>query len=221
MSEKHKVAALQHVNKICLEVFAGISAIVTHEISNALSIINESAGLLDDLAMIAGEEGHVQSDKVQRMAKSVSGQVIRANKLMKDLNTFAHSGDVTHSTIDLQETVRLMLALTRRKAAARKVEVTCENSGELFLNTRPMVLEALIYLCLINMYEAVQRGSLITAQLLGTDNSIILRFTLDGDGYLSKQIYLTPKTLLLSKVIHADCCENHKTLDIRLSPKQP
>ena len=98
---------LHEVYEICLEVTGGISAIVTHEIRNNLAVINENAGLLDDLTDMVGEQGAVPGKKTRQIAAAINGQVAQANKLMKNLNVFAHSYDSPSATIDLQETLRL------------------------------------------------------------------------------------------------------------------
>ncbi len=44
-------------DRVCVQVFAKISAAISHEIKNTLSIINENAGLLEDFAQMADEDG--------------------------------------------------------------------------------------------------------------------------------------------------------------------
>ncbi len=55
------------VDALCVEVFSRISAAVSHEIKNTLSIINENAGLLSDLALMAGEDGGVPTGHLQEL----------------------------------------------------------------------------------------------------------------------------------------------------------
>ena len=69
------------VHALCVEVFSKISATVTHEIKNTLSIINENAGLLNDFTMMAGEEGGVPSGQVDSATATIAKQVYFANVL--------------------------------------------------------------------------------------------------------------------------------------------
>lgn len=205
------------IHEICLEVFAGISAIVTHEIRNALAIINESAGFLDDLAQMSGEDGGVPSGRVQQMATSVCTQVDRANRLMKDLNTFAHSGDIPVTRLDINETLELMVALTRRKAAARQVTVSFKSPDSLVISTHAFAFEALIYLYLIGIYESVPQKSQIhiSAALTG-EQRISLKFTMEGDGELLPKKLQDTKSHVLLKALGAEVEVGLRTLQVHL-----
>lgn len=46
-----------NTDRACVLVFAKISAAISHEIKNTLSIINENAGLLEDYAQMAEDGG--------------------------------------------------------------------------------------------------------------------------------------------------------------------
>lgn len=81
------------VDALCVEVFSKISATVTHEIKNTLSIINENAGMLNDFAIMAGEGGAVPSSQVDGATATIAKQVTRSNTIMLNLNRFSHSGD--------------------------------------------------------------------------------------------------------------------------------
>lgn len=205
------------VHEICIEVFAGISAIVTHEIRNALAIINESAGFLDDLAHMSGEDAGVPADRVQQMAASVCTQVDRANRLMKDLNTFAHSGDIPVASLCIKETLELLISLTRRKAAARQITVSFDSPDTLFITTHPLAVEALIYLYLIAIYESLPPKSLVGVSATKSgEYRISLKFTLESDGELMTENFPGAKGQILIEALQADYEIGAKTLQIHL-----
>ena len=80
-------------DRLCVQVFAKISASISHEIKNTLSIINENAGLLEDFAQMAEEGTGVAVERVRAVTKTIAKQVDRSNIIMKNLNRFAHSAD--------------------------------------------------------------------------------------------------------------------------------
>ena len=55
--------------------------------------MNENAGLLKDLAMMAGEDGGVPSRQIDGATATIARQVIRSNTIMLNLSRFAHSRD--------------------------------------------------------------------------------------------------------------------------------
>ena len=66
--------------------FGKMTASATHELKNTLAIINENAGLLEDLSMIAQSGNSLSSERVHDISKRVSRQVKRADVILKRLN---------------------------------------------------------------------------------------------------------------------------------------
>ena len=94
-----------------IQFFGKMSVAATHEIKNSLAIINESAGLLKDLSMMA-EKGHPLSLKrINDISSMVTRQVQRADLVLRKLNQFSHSVDMSTQVADLEKTVRFVLNL--------------------------------------------------------------------------------------------------------------
>lgn len=94
-----------------IQFFGKMSVAATHEIKNSLAIINESAGLLKDLSMMA-EKGHPLSLKrINDISSMVTRQVQRADLVLKKLNQFSHSVDMSTQVADLEKTVCFVLDL--------------------------------------------------------------------------------------------------------------
>lgn len=163
------------VNGVCLEVFAGVSAIVTHDLKNTLAIMNENAGLLDDLALMVGDGG-VPSERVQAAAGKIAQQVTRSNSIIKNLNRFAHSGDTPTARAAIGEVLELMVALTTRKAAMRNVGVVVQCDPAHQVEMALFQLEALVYLALLKLYGVADAGSTVTVSSRRQENSLVLLF---------------------------------------------
>ena len=91
-----------------------MSASATHEIKNCLAIINESAGLLEDLSMIAEKKPPLSHARVNDISQKVTRQVKRADLVVRKLNRFSHSIDQQTQIADLEETVCFVLDLASR-----------------------------------------------------------------------------------------------------------
>lgn len=164
------------VDALCVEVFSKISATVTHEIKNTLSIINENAGFLNDLAMMAGDEGSVPSQRVYDATESIARQVTRSNAIMKNLNRFSHSGDVPVSQANLLELLQLMAALTSRQANSKSVKVSLNCSGEITITTCLLPLGALFFYILDTLYDAVNPGANICIEAIAIEGEVQVSF---------------------------------------------
>jgi signal transduction histidine kinase len=103
--------------------FGETVASVSHEIKNCLAIMNESAGLLQDLVMLNQKGKPLEPVRIDRIAQQISGQIKRADTIVKNLNSFAHSADLPEKNIDLSETISLTMALAKRSAANRGVSI--------------------------------------------------------------------------------------------------
>ena len=96
--------------------FGKMSASLTHEIKNALAILNENAGLLEDLTLFAGQGRPIDPARLQTMAVKMKHQVQRADELVKRMNRFAHSADMAVQTVNIGDALELIVALARRPA---------------------------------------------------------------------------------------------------------
>ena len=99
---------------IGIQFFGQISASATHEIKNALAIINENAGLLGDLSMMPQNEHSLTPKRAHVIAQKVTKHVQRADLVLKKLNRLSHSADQVTQIEDLEEIVCFVLDLTSR-----------------------------------------------------------------------------------------------------------
>lgn len=128
-----------------LRFFGKISASISHEIKNTLAIINENAGLLEDLTLLAEKGTPMKPDRLKKLAASLMAQVARADTIIKNMNRFAHSVDVWVRQIDLLEILSLMSALCSRFAAQHGVTLNPALVGEpVLITTHPFYLQSLI-----------------------------------------------------------------------------
>jgi C4-dicarboxylate-specific signal transduction histidine kinase len=109
-----------------LKFFGKMSASATHEIKNTLAIINESAGLLEDLSLMADKGNPISAGRINDISQMVSRQVKRTDLVLKKLNRFSHSVDLSTKVIDLEQTVGFVLDLATRLIENQgiKIEVT-------------------------------------------------------------------------------------------------
>ena len=200
MKKKYDVDALY------VEVFSKISAAVTHEIKNTLSIINENAGLLNDLAMMAGEGGGVPSGQVDSATATIAKQVTRSNTIMLNLNRFSHSGDTPVSQANLQEILQLMVALTSRQAASKSVTVSIHCPDDITITTCLLPLEALLFFVLDKLYDIASGGSTLCIEATVTGAEVQINLT-DKEWPNSRFDEYNPgeKEQILAQVLRGAC----------------
>jgi signal transduction histidine kinase len=132
-----------------IQFYGKMSASISHEIKNVLAIVNENAGLLEDLTMLAGRGTAVELERLQKISRAIAGQVHRADTIIRNMNRFAHSTDEPVKTVNLQELLDLVLALSSRLAANRGITLQQVSAAEpTSVTTAPFALQNLIWLCL-------------------------------------------------------------------------
>jgi signal transduction histidine kinase len=109
------------IGETTLTFYGMMSASISHEFANVLAVINEKAGLLQDLCAMA-EKGKPQDPaRIKGLADSIHDQIKRANGIVKNMNRFAHSVDEPIKAIDLGQDVLLMTAISGRLATNRGI----------------------------------------------------------------------------------------------------
>ena len=132
-----------------LQFFGKMTASISHEIKNVLSIINENAGLLEDLTVMAERGRPIDPQRLNTLSQTVMKQIRRADTIIKNLNRLAHSADESHKSVDLNDTLELVVNLSQRFASMRRVTLQPKlQEHPMMIKTFPFLLMNLIWLCL-------------------------------------------------------------------------
>lgn len=129
-----------------LRFFGRISASISHELKNTLSIMNESAGLLEDLALLAERGRPLDPARVKTLGGTIKRQIQRTDQIIRNMNRFSHAVDEPFKQIELGDFLEFVLAVSRRLTAAKGVAVTVHSRDQpLMIITRPFFLHSLLW----------------------------------------------------------------------------
>lgn len=159
-----------------LRFFGQVSASIAHELKNVLAIINENAGLLEDLTFAARRGSAIDPERLNKACQQFSKQIERADDIMKNMSSFAHSVDTFTADINLHEVANLVANLAGRKAAMRKltIEVEAPKTPVIFPGN-PFLLQNLIWLCLEYAIATTNAGVTLLLVAGKEDNRVSLR----------------------------------------------
>lgn len=160
----------------CLQVFGKISAAVSHDLKNVLAIINESAGLLDDLALRAAKGIEIPPERLNIATARILKQVKRGDVVLKNLNRFAHTTDAPVLQANVAETVALMVDLASRQAAMKEVIFTIVPDG-CMVTTCLVYLEAFVYQLLRHVIDILPRKESVDIAVAGEGDAVVIRLT--------------------------------------------
>ena len=168
---------LENTSQAGLQFFGQISASISHELKNVLGIINENAGLLEDLTLMAERGVPLDPVRLKAMAQGVKKQVGRADAIIGNMNRFAHSADQSIATVDLAQTIELAMAVTARFAVMRGVALDLQlPENPVALQTAPFFLINLIWQCLEFSMSASGDEKQVVLVAEEADGSVRIRF---------------------------------------------
>lgn len=161
-----------------LQFYSKVSAAISHDIKNALAIINENAGLMDDFALMANQGVPIDPERLKTLAAMITKQVGRANEIATHISRLAHSLDKPVAVVDLNETLRLLTTLTSRLSQMRNVTMDISSLPHTVkVESSPFFLMTLLWHLLDCATAACEVTSISVAAQNREDGArIVLRF---------------------------------------------
>ena len=161
-----------------LHFFGNMTASISHEIKNALAIINENGGLLGDLVLLMEKGRPLDPERLKTMSGNIRRQVQRADDIIRRLNRFAHSAHEPAANIDVREIFDFTTALAARLATMKGVSMTIAPGPPVQMEVRPFQLENLLWLCLKHLFVVTEGSQSVefAVEESGADILISLRF---------------------------------------------
>jgi C4-dicarboxylate-specific signal transduction histidine kinase len=190
MNSDDKNMQYDAIGEAGLRFFGKVSASIAHEMKNVLAIINENAGLLEDLTFAAQRGSAIDPERLNKACRQFTKQIHRADTIIKNMSHFAHSVDHFAAQIDLHELAGLIGNLAGRPAAMRKLTIQVEPPRSPVVFTgNPFLVENLIWLCLEFAFGATSADTTLILKSTKADAAICLKIAgIDGleEGFAEK-----------------------------------
>jgi signal transduction histidine kinase len=170
------------IGRLGLVFFGRISASISHELKNCLSIINESAGLLEDLVMISQKGSPIDPARLLTTSKRIQQQVIRADQILRNMNQFSHSTDHPLVNIDIRDLLGCLLAVTKRITDMKGVTVSyAPGETAKMINTDPFWVMMLIWQLLQLLIERLNANKNIECEVKKTEQGLTVGLFVSDD----------------------------------------
>ena len=171
-----------------LQFYSKISASMSHDIKNALAIINENAGLLDDFTLMANQGVPIDLERLKTLAAKITKQVGRANDIAKNMSRLAHSLDQPVTAVDLNETLQLVTAMLSRVSEMRNVTMNISESSHMVtVETSPFLLMTLIWY-LLNVATATGEVTSIAIAAEKREDGARIVLRLEGNSSMLREM---------------------------------
>jgi len=156
---------------------AAMTASATHEVRNVLSIIKESAGLIEDLVRMSQGRGRLDQEKVQRAVGRIEAQVKRGADLLTNLNRLAHTLDEDVAAVDLQKEVEQVVFLCQRFARKKGHKVQeVAGTGDASVTLNPLLLHMALFSAMQCCFQELPEGSTVQVEAGRTKDGVVVEF---------------------------------------------
>ena len=202
-----------------LKFFGAVTASISHEMKNRMAIINEQAGLLEDLVRMAGQGRELDHERLLRLADSVKSQISMADEIIKRMNRFAHLPDVFWQTSDLCDLVSLAAGLSKRMADTNgvRLEIRVPETA-VKVTTSPFLVLNLIWLCLDRVVGSSHKEQVVLLGCEKTPDGASLWVSADAVAEVPMETFIPEETKKLAANLKADFILNSeaKRLTIKI-----
>ncbi len=146
--------------------FGVVTASLSHEINNAIAIIGELSGLLDDLLYAAEQGRPLNIEKVKEVSGKIGKQVKKGQGIIKRLNRFAHSVDEPVREFDMRDLLEQIVTIAERFAFLKGVNLQTQlTSGSMMIRNNPFTLQHAIFACIEVALTASGKGGIVSVAL--------------------------------------------------------
>jgi two-component system, NtrC family, sensor kinase len=180
-ADQIRVAALHNVEYVNKMASIGrLAAGVAHEINNPLAIINEKAGLMQDL-LKNRESGPIEK-KIASQIASILNSVNRCAAITRRLLSFARPDSVSLQIVNVREVIENVIGFLGKEAQYRGISIKVDIAAEIppLASDRGKLEQVLLNL-MNNAFAAVEDGGHLQITGCKTARDII-SITVNDDG---------------------------------------
>lgn len=196
--------AIDPIGQAGLTFFSRTTAAISHELKNALAIIKENAGLIEDYLLMAEKGMPIDPEKFKLVSTRIGTQTVRADGLIKNMNRFAHSADHDKTSIDLNELAELFVALSQRETAMHQATLTLtKETSPVLVTTSAFLLLTLLGRSLTFCLESVAAQDNILVKVMKTSAGSVIGFEqLHNLSALKEKQFPDEQETLILNVMH-------------------
>lgn len=192
-----------------LAFFGRITASVTHELNNVISIVEQLAGLLEDQLYAAESGMPLNNEKVKTVQEKIVTQTDRGVDLLRNLNKFAHSVDEQKRDADLNELVVNLYLLSKRFAELKNINLEMVTAGEsIIVRTSPFLLQQVLFWMLMAVISSTLKDEAISLAIISAEDRAGVRISSPVIEWSSEAEPLLERAKVLNSRLEAELIIN-------------
>ncbi len=186
-----------------LEFFGRITASISHELNNVMSIIDQSSGLLEDHLAVIENGSPVRTELLERVHEKINRQTLRGVEIIRRLNKFAHSVDDTVTTFDLADITENFVSICQRFAELKRTQLEFVPVHQrIEITSSPFLLQQMLFTIVQHALEITHKNALIQVEILQTESDPKIQFTIPTTNSDTSTDERMKEAIKLSKILH-------------------
>ncbi len=212
------------VNALGLQYFGSMTASISHEIKNALAVINENAGLLGDLIALVERGRPLDPDRLKTISENIRRRVQHADDITRRLNRFSHSINGKVVSASVREIIESTVALANRIAAMKGITFIVPQDDSITITTIPFILQNMLWICIDKIIQTHKFEENLNVDFsikqIDSDIKITVKFSraIETEELLLKIIENSKSILFLLK-IHVEADNENSMIYIKIPQK--
>lgn len=182
--EEWKHMTQYHIQVQKLDAISQLGVGIAHEVNNPLAIIGEEAGWMQDVLKRESFQNNADVDELRESLRQIVAQTVRSREITHKLLSFGGKTDGTIRDVRINSLVSDIVALRRREADQKHIEIHTELAERLpIIHTEPALLRQLLLNLINNAMDSMPDGgriSIITTK--SDDGGVSLRVQDTGFG---------------------------------------
>jgi signal transduction histidine kinase len=210
------------VDTLGLSFFGNMTASISHEIKNALAIINENAGLLGDLVALTEKGRPLEPERLKTISENIRRRVQNADDIVRRLNRFANSVHGPVITTGIREVIESTIALSGRLATMKGITIAIEPDETIQVETIPFILGNMLWVCLKNIYQQYEGNQHIDIVIQNVETDIVVSLRFSSDIAVEKiktMIAAEGQPLIFFLRMQVDADNQNRRLNLRMPQK--
>ena len=156
-----------------LSFFGIIAASLSHDLSNSVAIINELAGLMEDILPDTRRKARIDCARLRELLQRISSQVKKGQDTIRKLNRFSHSVDDPLCEFDLRKLLEEIVLLAQRFASFKRVDLELRLTDDsLTIRSDPFRVQQAVFGCIQLALEGSEKNDVIIITLYTTGSDV-------------------------------------------------
>lgn len=188
-----------------LRFFGKVTASISHELNNVLTIIDQVNGLLEDYLSAIEAGCNPGTEQLYKIQQRILLQTERGVRIIRRMNRFAHSVDEPMRDYDLTVMLETIIGICKRFASLKKATLDIHlPEAECTVHGNPFLLQQIVFQALEYTFEVADLSEDIRVSMDPEADTPVIRIEFIAEGEIDHPLWDDVVRQMQAGVGHAE-----------------